>query len=77
MADAHRVHNALPDLQIEHERYDYLRIHKLAFFPTAARLKVTGVRVAMVARSKRPSGGYSYRIEAYSYDESPDEDTTA
>lgn len=69
MTDAHCVHNALPDLQIEHERCDFLRIHKLAFFPTAARLKAGGVRVAMVARTKAQNGGYTYRIDGYSYDE--------
>ena len=69
MTDAHRVHNALPDLRIEHERCDILRIHKLAFFPTAARLKAGGVRVAMVARTKAQNGGYTYRIDGYSFDE--------
>ena len=68
MTDAHRVHNALPDLKIEHERVDFLRIHKLALFPTAARLKAQGVRVAIVARTKAENGGYTYRIDGYSYD---------
>lgn len=68
MTDAHRVHEALPDLRIEHQRVDFLRIHKLAFFPTAARLKAQGVRVAMVARTQAQNGGYTYRIDGYSYD---------
>ena len=33
MADAYRVNEALPDVQIEHERYDFIRIHNLAFLP--------------------------------------------
>lgn len=68
MAEAHRVHDALPDIPIERDRCDFIRVHKLAFFPLAARLKATGVRVAMVARKAKPSGGYSYAISGRSDD---------
>lgn len=68
MADAHRIHNALPDIAIEHERYDFIRVHNLAFLPLAARLKAAGVRVAMVARVKSPSGAFNYSISGYSDD---------
>jgi len=66
MADAHRIHEALPDMRIEHERFDFIRVHSLSFFSLAARLKAVGVRVAMVARETMPSGAYSYRIDGYS-----------
>lgn len=65
MADAHRIHNALPDVRIEHERYDFIRVHNLAFLQLAARLKSVGVRLAMVARRLEKAGTYSYAISGH------------
>lgn len=62
MADAHRVHDALPDIRIEHERVDFIRIHKLLFQQLVSRHRITKVAVASVARTKKPDGTYSYRV---------------
>ncbi len=68
MADAHHVHDVLPDMRIEHERYDFLKVHKLLFLPLAAKLQMLGVKTAMVARTKTPQGNYTYSVSARSDD---------
>ena len=69
MSDAHRINEALPDVPIERgNRCEQIRVHKLAFFPLAARLKAQGVKVAMVARTLLPSGVYAYEVSGRSDD---------
>ena len=68
MTDAHRVHDALPDMPIERERYEYLKVHKLLFLSLAAKLQMLGVKTAMVARTKTPQGNYTYSVSARSDD---------
>lgn len=68
MRDAHRIHDALPDVPIQKNRVEEIVVHKLAFFPLAARLKAKGVKVALVARELDKDGNFRYWVESRSDD---------
>jgi len=68
-SDAHRIHEALPDIQVANENgCDKIQVHSLGFFPFCARLKAMGLKVAMVGRRVAANHKVSYRVVSRSDD---------
>lgn len=64
MGDAHKVHAALPDVEIDETSSGYaqVRVHAQAFFQFAYRLSAKGVKVATVSRRVDARGKVAYAL---------------